>query len=157
MYLWWSLCTLYLHACQVSYRRRLGSLLLYLCYVFRALINSLVCWFHFQFVWSDSVKQAKEGSLYIHLRKRLYHTIIFLHIQFDNTIRLRAPLTYPSCSIAPFTSGESTVKYPSSYRTVPLGEGSLNIHYVWHIFLKKKSKAFCFQYLVFSLKKTTVF
>ena len=25
-----------------SYRRRLGSLLLYLCYVFRALINSLV-------------------------------------------------------------------------------------------------------------------
>ena len=26
-----------------SYRRRLGSLLLCLCYVFRALINSLVC------------------------------------------------------------------------------------------------------------------
>ena len=26
-----------------SYCRRLGSLLLYLCYVFRALINSLVC------------------------------------------------------------------------------------------------------------------
>ena len=85
MHLWWSLCTLYLHACQVrvtvgdlhlaefmylvftrmpgesysrrstsggvyvpciythaSYRGRLGSLLLYLCYVFRALINSLV-------------------------------------------------------------------------------------------------------------------
>ena len=28
-----------------SYRRRLRSLLLYLCDVFRALINSLVCWF----------------------------------------------------------------------------------------------------------------
>ena len=28
-----------------SYRRRLGSLLLYLCYVFRTLINSLVCRF----------------------------------------------------------------------------------------------------------------
>ena len=28
-----------------SYRRRLRSLLLYLCYVFRALINSLVCSF----------------------------------------------------------------------------------------------------------------
>ena len=28
-----------------SYRRRLRSLLLYLSYVFRALINSLVCWF----------------------------------------------------------------------------------------------------------------
>ena len=26
-----------------GYRRRLKSLLLYLCYVFRALINSLVC------------------------------------------------------------------------------------------------------------------
>ena len=36
MYPWWSLCTLYLHACQVSYRRRLRSLLLYLCYVFRS-------------------------------------------------------------------------------------------------------------------------
>ena len=27
MYLWWSLCTLYLHACQVSHRRRRRSLL----------------------------------------------------------------------------------------------------------------------------------
>ena len=34
LYLWWSLRTLYLHARQVSYRRRLRSLLLYLCYVF---------------------------------------------------------------------------------------------------------------------------
>ena len=57
IYLWWSLCTLedvplvkfmYLAFTRMpgeSYRRRLGSLLLYLCYVFRALINSLVCWF----------------------------------------------------------------------------------------------------------------
>ena len=30
---------------QGSYRRRLRSLLLYLCYVFRALINSLGCYF----------------------------------------------------------------------------------------------------------------
>ena len=29
----------------VSYCRPLGTLLLYLCYVFRVLINSLVCWF----------------------------------------------------------------------------------------------------------------
>ena len=29
-----------------SYRRRLRSLLLYLCYVFRVLISSLVCWFN---------------------------------------------------------------------------------------------------------------
>ena len=67
MYLWCSLCTLYLHACQVrvtvnvplmefmylvftrmpgeSYCRRLRSLLLCLCDVFRTLINSLICWF----------------------------------------------------------------------------------------------------------------
>ena len=53
MYLWWSLCTLYLPACQVrvagmpgeSYRRWHWSLLLYSCDVFWVLINSLVCWF----------------------------------------------------------------------------------------------------------------
>ena len=44
MYLWWSLCALYLHACQVRYCRWLRFLLLYLC-VFQALINSIVCWF----------------------------------------------------------------------------------------------------------------
>ena len=42
--LWWNLCTLYLHACQVSYHRQLRSLFLYLCDIFWALINSLVCW-----------------------------------------------------------------------------------------------------------------
>ena len=36
MYLWWSFCTLYLHACQVSYRRRLRSLLSCLYDVFGA-------------------------------------------------------------------------------------------------------------------------
>ena len=42
MYLWWSLCTLY--ACQVKVTvGDSGLLLLYLCYVFRVLINSLVC------------------------------------------------------------------------------------------------------------------
>ena len=47
MYLWWSLCTLYLftRVPGESYRRRLGSLLLFLCDVCRALINSLVCCF----------------------------------------------------------------------------------------------------------------
>ena len=51
----WSLCTLCLHVplefmylvftCMPgeNYRRRLRSLLLHLCYVFRALMNSLVC------------------------------------------------------------------------------------------------------------------
>ena len=42
----WSLCTLHLHACQVrvTVGDSPGSLLLFLCCVFRALINSLVCW-----------------------------------------------------------------------------------------------------------------
>ena len=44
MYLWWSLCPLYLHTCQVSYCRWSRSLLLCLCYVFQALINSHMCW-----------------------------------------------------------------------------------------------------------------
>ena len=44
MSLWWSLCNLYLHACLVSYCRRLRSWLLRLCDVLQALINSLVCW-----------------------------------------------------------------------------------------------------------------
>ena len=34
MYLWWSLCTLYLFLCQVSYYKQLRSLLLLLCDVF---------------------------------------------------------------------------------------------------------------------------
>ena len=44
MYLRWSWCTFYLHACHVSYHRQRRSLL-YLWYVFWALINSVVCWF----------------------------------------------------------------------------------------------------------------
>ena len=41
MYFWWSLCTLHLFACQVSYRRRHMTLLC-LYNDFRALTNSLV-------------------------------------------------------------------------------------------------------------------
>ena len=41
MYLGWSLCTLYLLACQV--RVTVGDSGLCWCDVFRALINSLVC------------------------------------------------------------------------------------------------------------------
>ena len=44
MYLWWSLCTLYLHACQM--RVTVDDSSLCCCtYVFWALISSLVCWF----------------------------------------------------------------------------------------------------------------
>ena len=59
MCLWWSLCTLYLHACQVSYSRRLRSLL-YLYYVFRALINSLVCWSSSK--WSFKTNKSDVAS-----------------------------------------------------------------------------------------------
>ena len=111
MYLWWSLCTLHLHAHQVrvtvgnsglccctcvtyrkltedvplvkfmylvfirmpgeSYCRRLRSLLLSLCYVFRALINSLVWWF----IWTrvqcsvcfqvDGIRNLSESFAYV--------------------------------------------------------------------------------------------
>ena len=46
MYLWWSLCTyvVFTRMPGESYLRRLSSLLLCLGCVFRALIDSLVCW-----------------------------------------------------------------------------------------------------------------
>ena len=55
--LWWSLCTfMYLVLTCMSgesYRRRLSSLLLCLCDVFRLLINSLVCLFFHVFMGSE--------------------------------------------------------------------------------------------------------
>ena len=45
MYLWWSMYLVFTRMPGESYRRRLRSVLLYLCYAFRALNNSLVCWF----------------------------------------------------------------------------------------------------------------
>ena len=56
----YSLCTVYLHACQVrlTYRRRLGSLLLCLCDVFRVLINSLVCCY-FTKICSESASSPR--------------------------------------------------------------------------------------------------
>ena len=41
-----------------SYRRRLRSLLLYMCDVFRALINSLVCWKCLEVI---DLKESREG------------------------------------------------------------------------------------------------
>ena len=46
MYLWWSLCTLYLLACQVRVIIGDSGLCCTLCYVFWALINSLLCHQH---------------------------------------------------------------------------------------------------------------
>ena len=53
-----------------NYRRRLGSSLLYLCNVFRALINSIVCWFCtsalglvlFQIRDKDFLRKEEEGK-----------------------------------------------------------------------------------------------
>ena len=45
IYLWWSLCTLYLQAWLGSYHRQLKSSLLCLRDVFQVLINSHGCWF----------------------------------------------------------------------------------------------------------------
>ena len=61
-----------------SYRRRLRSLLLFLSYVFRALINSLLCWFCtsavglvlFQISVLKTLHHAEE-LLYVHRNRRL--------------------------------------------------------------------------------------
>ena len=90
MYLWWSLCTLYLHLCQVrvtvnvplvefmylvftrmpgkSYCRRLRYLLLCLCDILRTLINFLVCSFCNQasvFTFHLTTLQLTEGSHFV--------------------------------------------------------------------------------------------
>ena len=78
MYLWWRLCALHLHACQVSYHRQLWSLLLYMCDIFKALINSLVCLFWpFQFViilpQKDVIQWFRHeclGEVWVEHRKR---------------------------------------------------------------------------------------
>ena len=46
------------YTCQVSYYRWLLSLLLYLCYVFWALINSPVCWFSY-LAWTPCPVKCK--------------------------------------------------------------------------------------------------
>ena len=59
------LCTLHFTRMPgESYRRRLGSSLLYLCYVFRTLINCLMCWASCMF-WlhsDDGCSDAGEGK-----------------------------------------------------------------------------------------------
>ena len=45
MYLWWSLCILYLYACQWELLQTTQVFVFVLVWLFRALINSLVCWF----------------------------------------------------------------------------------------------------------------
>ena len=59
MYIWYSLCALYLLICQVSYCRQLRSLLsLHLCCVFQTWINSLV-WLFCRFVPFRTRHQAR--------------------------------------------------------------------------------------------------
>ena len=71
MYLWWSLCTglVFTRMSDESYRRRLRSLLLYLCYVFQTLNNltplcvdsARVLWasFCFRFLFPFNLEQVK--------------------------------------------------------------------------------------------------
>ena len=56
MYLWWSLCTLWsvTRMPDESYRRRLRSLLLYLCYVFRTLELTPLCVDSARALWASS-------------------------------------------------------------------------------------------------------
>ena len=62
MYLWWSLCTLYL---QVKVILGDSGLRCYICYVFRALINSLVCCYFYLFFIYLSVVDCTISSIVI--------------------------------------------------------------------------------------------
>ena len=53
------------HMPAESYRRRLRSLLLCLCDIFRALINSLVCWF--TITWSGWQQRQRQSWFHKHL------------------------------------------------------------------------------------------
>ena len=79
MYPWWGLCTLYFTRMPgESYRRRLRSSLLYLSYVFQALINSLVCWFCtsalgllFEIIWGPfSPTESLSAGIYVRLQAK---------------------------------------------------------------------------------------
>ena len=74
----WSLC-IFVFTCLPgeSYRRQLRSLLSHLCYIFRALINSLVCW-SFISVSSGTctVSSTNEESM-PHLSHNPLHQCIF--------------------------------------------------------------------------------
>ena len=72
-----------------SYSRRLRSLLLYLCYVFRALNNSLVCWF-FKSSQSRERTHSFESSrerlpLYIHIT---YYIQITKYVQITYSVQI---------------------------------------------------------------------
>ena len=70
-----------------SYRRRLGSLLLYLCYVFRALMNSLGCWFSLMrsfyslHYWQCNVCLRRSFCLTMILEKRttIFNILILIY------------------------------------------------------------------------------
>ena len=92
MYLWWSLCT---RMPGESYRRRLGSLLLYLCYVLRALINSLVCWLfthtfiqytHCRVFMTDYLRQTERCFSHKKGKKRKEKKTFYTHVRSVNTL-----------------------------------------------------------------------
>ena len=121
MYLWWSLCTLYLHACQASYHRRLRSLLLCLCYIFWALINSLVCWSHTEQRLFDMDNQVLQTKL---LEPNSHRTVTLHCGQPCFTYTTGAKLTQNRDSIYIFTMdyyvSHTTPLEPNSHKTMTL-------------------------------------
>ena len=75
----------------VNYCRRLRSLLLYLCYVFRALINSLVCRSGPRSVSDLCALNAKFPLKIIKKKEDVYVLYIYSHA------RLKLPLTTRFC------------------------------------------------------------
>ena len=78
MYFWWSLSTLYLHACQMGYCRWLMSLLLCL---FWALINFLVCG---KIEWIAKKLQTFHGLISGVIQMQHTHTLTHTHMHTHN-------------------------------------------------------------------------
>ena len=102
LYCCWSLlCTLYLLTRMPgeSYSRRLRSLLLYLCYVFRVLINSLVCWFLLLY---NAVFRSGADSLRSHviLHEWIAFYSVFLNIYPSSVLTARSVYTIQPCTMS---------------------------------------------------------
>ena len=77
-----------------SYSRRLMSLLLYLCYVFRALINSLVCWSFSSTCFDACTKNRNTYNKRAYGRKELSSRLLWALAHLDRPSKQQ----YNECS-----------------------------------------------------------
>ena len=100
-HLWWSLCTLYLHAYHVTYCRQLRSLLCS-CDVFWATINSLMCWFILRFAnlvqtHGFLLSAAKYPNLLFH---RIHEAVLARSDSLSVLLHVLGQITSVSCCMS---------------------------------------------------------